>query len=149
MTVLPMKIILTLLSIILLLAGLPLLQGLLIFWGIEEFLLVPSAMSFFYLFAIPAWTLSILVFVVETYRRSFIPSEYRISNTMMLGLMGMIAPTTGLALSPVGADIGLPAYAGVAALGLIVGLLGAVLFNFMISTIKKMTCINKGTFRDE
>lgn len=139
MTVSFMKVMLILLSIILLLTGLPLLQGLLVSWSIEEILQVPSALSFFYLFTIPAWAVAIMVFVVETYRRSFIPSEYRISNSQMLGLMGMIASATGLALSPVGADISLPAYAGVAALGLFVGLLGAVLFNFTISRINKMT----------
>lgn len=134
-----MKAILTLLTIILLLTGLPLLHGLLVSWSIEEILQVPSALSFFYLFTIPAWAVAIMVFVVETYRRSFIPSRNRISNILMLSLMGMIAPTIGLALSPVGADISLSAYAGVSALGLFVGLLGAVLFNFTISRINKMT----------
>jgi hypothetical protein len=118
-----------------LLTGLPLLHGFLVFSSIGEFLQVPSVQSLFYLFTIPAWAVVIMVFVVETYRRGFIPSKNRLSNTLLLGLMGMIAPTIGLALSPVGTDISLPAYAGVSALGLFAGLLGAVLFNLTISRI--------------
>ena len=130
-----MKAILIFLSITMLLTGLPLLHGFLVFSSIGEFLQVPSAQSLFYLFTIPAWAVVIMVFVVETYRRGFIPSKNRLSNTLLLGLMGMIAPTIGLALSPVGTDISLPAYAGVSALGLFAGLLGAVLFNLTISRI--------------
>ena len=134
-----MRTILIFLTFILMLTGLPLLHGRLVLWSIDAFSQVTSALSFFHLFTIPVWAVAIMVFVVETYRRSFIPSESRISNILMLGLMGMIAPTTGLALSPVGAEISLVAYAGVAALGLLVGLLGAVLFNFTVSQINKMT----------
>ena len=136
-----MKAILILLTIILLLTGLPLLHGLLVSWSIEELLQVPSALSFFYLFTIPAWAVAIMVFVVETYRRSFIQSNLKISNTMMLGLLGMIAPTVGFGLSPVAIDIELVTFAGIAGLGLVVGLLGAALFNFATSWIKKTVTI--------
>lgn len=134
-----MKAMLIFLSITMLLTGLPLLHGFLVLSSIEEFLQVPSARSFFYLFTFPAWAVAIMVFVVETYRSSFIPSKKRIGSRLMLALMGMIMPTIGLALSPVGTDISLSAYAGVSTLGLLVGLLGAVLFNFTTNRINKMT----------
>jgi hypothetical protein len=133
-----MKTLIILLSIVMLLVGLPLLHGFFVLASFEELANVPSAKSFFYLFTIPAWTLVIIVFVVETYRRSFIRSRYRIGNTLMLGLSGLIAPTVGLALSPVAGDIGLPAFAGIAVIGFFVGLLGALLFNFVVGWIKKM-----------
>ena len=120
-----------------LLTGLPLLHGFLVFSSIGEFLQVHSVQSLFYLFTIPAWAVVIMVFVVETYRRGFIPSKNRLSNTLLLGLMGMIAPTIGLALSPVGTDIGLTAYAGIGMIGLLVGLLGALFFNFAMRWINK------------
>ncbi|MHC4221932.1 MAG: hypothetical protein ACYST9_05880 [Planctomycetota bacterium] len=133
-----MKTFLTLLSVLMLLVGLPLLHGFLVILSIEKLASNSTAMSFFYLFTIPAWTLVIMVFVIETYRRSFIRSRSRISGTLMLGLFGMIAPAVGLALSPVAADIGLVTFAGVAALGLFVGLFGAVLFKCSTGWIKKM-----------
>lgn len=133
-----MKVLVTLLSIVMLLVGLPLLHGLLVVLFIEQLALLPTTLSFFYLFTIPAWAVAIMVFVVETYRRSFIPSSLRISSTLMLGLLGMIAPAAGLALSPVVADIGLAAFIGIAVLGFLVGLLGAVLFNLATSWIKKI-----------
>ena len=133
-----MKTLVILLSIIMLLVGLPLLHGFLVILSIEKLTTIPTAMSFFYLFTVPAWTVVILVFVVETYRRSFVPSNSWVSNTMLLGLFGMIAPGVGFALSPVAADIDLIIFAGVAVLGFFVGLLGAVLFNFTTGWIKKM-----------
>ena len=133
-----MKVLVILLSIIMLLVGLPWLHGFLALLSIEKLVTIPTAMSFFYLFTIPAWALAIMVFVIETYRRSFIRSPSRINNTMLLGLLGMIAPGAGLALSPVATDIGLVAFAGIAALGLFVGLLGAVLFNFIAGWVKQM-----------
>ena len=133
-----MKALIILLSVVMLLVGLPLLHGFLVLASIKELATVSSAMSFFHLFTIPAWALVIIVFVIETYRRSFIRSRYRIGNTLMLGLSGLIAPTAGFALSPVAGDIGLPAFAGIAVLGFFVGLLGALLFNFVVGWIKKM-----------
>ena len=133
-----MKVMIYLLSVVVLLTGLPLLQAFLVFQNIEEFARVSSATSFFYLFTIPAWTLVIIIFVIETYRRSFIPSKFRMGNTLMLGLSGLIAPTAGFALSPVAGDIDLVAFAVIAVLGFLVGLLGALLFNFVVGRIKKM-----------
>lgn len=132
-----MKVLTVLLSIVFLLLGLPLLHAFLAFLSIEKLALHPTAMSFFYLFTIPAWAVAIMVFVVETYRRGFIKSTSRISNTLMLGLFGMIAPVAGLALSPVAADLGLVVFAGIAVIGLFVGLLGAMLFNYMAGRIEK------------
>ena len=134
-----MKVLSILFSIVLLLAGLPILHGFFVSLSIDELVAHPTAMSFFYLFTIPAWAVAIMVFVVETYRRGFIRSRTWISNTLMLGLSGMIAPVAGLALSPVGADIGLLAFVGIAVIGLFVGLLGAVLFNFTIARIDKIS----------
>ena len=122
-------------SIISLLICLPLLHGVLTYRSIDILEIHPAAMSFFYLFTFPAWAVAIMIFVVETYRRGFIRSRSRISNTLMLGLFGMIAPVAGLALSPVGDDIGIVAFAGIAVIGLFVGLLGAALFNFTITRI--------------
>ena len=133
-----MKVSITLLSVFSLLVGLPWLHGFLALLFVEKLASLPTAMSFFYLFTIPAWAVAIMVFVVETYRRSFMPSQPRISNTLMLGLLGLVAPVAGLALSPVVADIGLAAFAGIAVLGFFVGLLGAVLFNLATSWIKKI-----------
>ena len=133
-----MKVFIALLSILSLLAGLPWLHGFLAGLFIDTLTSLPTAMSFFYLFTIPAWAVAIMVFVVETYRRSFIPSTSRINSTLMLGLLGMVAPDAGLALSPVVADIGPVAFAGIAALGFFVGLLGAVMFNLATSWIKKV-----------
>ena len=126
-----MRTLIIFLAIVILLVGLPLLHGFLVFYSQEKLATIPAVKSFFYLFTIPAWVLVAVVFVVETYRRSFIPSRYRIGNTLMLGLSGLIAPTAGLALSPVAGDIGLPAFAGVAVLGFLVGLSGALSFNFI------------------
>lgn len=134
-----MKVLAILILIVILLVGLPLLHGLLVFESLEEMVAHPTAMSFFYLFTIPAWAVAIMVFVVETCRRGFIRSRSRISNTLMLGLFGMVLPAAGLALSPVSADIGLQAFASIAMMGLVVGLSGAVLFNFVTSLIEKMT----------
>jgi len=134
-----MKILTILILIVILLVGLPLLHGLLVFQSIEILVVHPTAMSFFYLFTIPAWAVAIMVFVVETYRRGFIRSRSKISNTIMLGLFGMVAPAAGFALSPVSADIGLLTFAGIAVIGLFVGLLGAVLYNFTTRHIEKMT----------
>ena len=133
-----MKVLTVLLSIIVLLVGLPLLHGIVTFLSIDRLAQHPTAMSFFYLFTIPAWAVAIMVFVVETYRRGFIRSTARISNTLMLGLFGMVAPVAGLALSPVAADIGLVVFAAISIIGLFVGLLGAVLFNFMASRIENL-----------
>lgn len=133
-----MKVLLTLLSIFMLLVGLPMLHGFVVFLSIENLSRIPTAMSFFYLFTIPAWAVAIMVFVVETYRRSFILSQSRISSTLMLGLLGMIGPGAGLALSPVASEIGLLAFVGTAVLGLFVGLLGAVLFNLTTGWINKL-----------
>ena len=133
-----MKVLATLLSILLLLVGLPLLHGFLAFLSIEDLSAIPNAMSFYYLFAIPAWVMAIIIFVMETYRRSFIRSQSGISNTLLLGLAGMLAPGAGMAISPVAAEIGLVSFAGIAVLGLFVGLLGAVLFNFTTNWIRKI-----------
>ena len=134
-----MKVLTILLSIFVLLAGLPLLHGFLVVLLIDELTRLPTTMSFFYLFTIPAWAVAIMVFVVETYRRSFIPSNSKISSTLMLGLLGMIAPVAGLAISPVASDIGLVTFIGIAALGFLAGLFGAVMFNLAISSINKFT----------
>jgi hypothetical protein len=132
-----MKILIILLSIVFLLVGLPLLHGFLAFQSIDMLSVHPTTMSFFYLFTFPAWTLAIMVFVVEIYRRGFILKKSRINNTLMLGLLGMIIPTAGLALSPVGNDISLLVFVGIAVIGLFVGLLGAVLFQFTTGWIEK------------
>jgi hypothetical protein len=133
-----MKVFIALLSIFSLLAGLPWLHGFLAGLLIDTLTSLPTAMSFFYLFTIPAWAVAIMVFAVETYRRSFIPSNSRINSTLMLGLLGMVAPTAGLALSPVVADLDPLAFAGVAGIGFMVGVFGAVLFNLASSWIKKI-----------
>jgi len=131
-----MKVIIILMSIIFLLVGLPWLHGFIVFQSITDLALESELQSFYYLFTIPAWAVSIMVFVVETYRRYFIFSEFnRISNVLVLGLFGLMAPVTGLALSPVGAEIELIAYAVIAMIGLVVGLLGAVLFNSIVARI--------------
>ena len=123
------KIYTVLLSIVVLLAGLPMLHAFLAFLSIAELTTVPTAGAFFYLFTIPAWAVCIMVFVLETFRRDFLPAGLRISNTQMLGLMGMIAPAAALAISPVGREIGLLAFAGISALGLLVGVCGGIFFN--------------------
>jgi len=131
-----MKVLIVLLSIFFLLAGLPILHGYLVFLSIDKQLLPPAAASFFYLFTIPSWAVAIMVFVVETYRRSFIQMRTWFSNTLILGIAGMIAPCIGLALSPVATDIKMQAYTGIATTGLVLGLLGAVIFNFIVSLTK-------------
>ena len=132
-----MKVFIFLLTIIFLLVGLPFLHGFLVFLSMEKLAEIPTLISFYYLFTTPVWAVAIMVFVVETYRRSFIPSKSKVSNTLMLGLLGLLAPGAGLALSPVAAEIGLVAFAGIALIGMLVGLLGAVIFNFITGWINK------------
>ncbi len=124
-----MKVLVVLLSVVALLVSLPLLHAWVAFLSIDGLSQDPTIKSFFYLFTIPAWALAIMVFAVETYRRGFIPSTSRVSNTLMLGLLGMFAPAIGLALSPVAGNLGLMAFVMIALCGFFVGLLGAVLFN--------------------
>ena len=59
-------------AIILLLVGLPLVHGFLVFASLDNLAAIPTVKSFFYLFTTPVWAVVIMVFVFETYRRSFI-----------------------------------------------------------------------------
>ena len=132
-----MRVLIILFAIILLLVGMPLLHGFLVFASLNNLAAIPTVKSFFYLFTTPVWAVVIMVFVVETYRRSFIPSQPLINGTLMLGLLGLVAPGAGLALSPVIGKIGLSGFAGIAVLGMLVGVMGAVFFNLIVSWTNK------------
>lgn len=132
-----MKILIVVVSLGLLLVGLPLLQGRLVSLAFDEALSDPHSLSIFYLFIVPAWVLATAVYVVETYRRRIFGRNYKTGNIPLLGLLGLVLPTVGLALSPLAVELGLAVWAGVAVSGLVSGLLGALLFGLVMFRIDK------------
>ncbi len=131
-----MKVLIILFTIVLLLVGLPLMHGFLTFLCIDKLIAKSVAVPLFYLFIIPTWALAVIVFVVETYRQSFIRSPQQINNILLLGLFGLFAPTAGLVLSPISTELSPIVLAIVAVLGLFVGLLGAVSFQLIVHWVR-------------
>ena len=132
-----MKIPITAFSLGLLFVGLPLLHGSLVFLAFENAVSDPHWLSIFYLFTVPAWVLANAVYAVETYRRSIVGRGFKTGNIPLLGLLGLVMPTVGLALSPLAGELGLVIWAGVAFAGLVSGLAGALLFGLVMSQIDK------------
>jgi hypothetical protein len=124
-------------SLGLLFVGLPLLHGRLVLLAFDGAFSDPHWLAIFYLFTVPAWVLATAVHVVETYRRRIIGRGFKTGNIPLLGLLGLVMPTVGLALSPLAGELDLAVWAGIAFFGLVSGLAGALLFGLAMFQIDK------------